>query len=127
MFHRKKPIPPPLNPVIPKAQETADPYNIQLPYALADQPRVFLYFLAKNTRIDDDAKALISEWLDKYDVALSEHLLGNYGFPGWFQANEISAHVSAQFYAAARGAVDAAEHDLFNFLEGDLDGNVDPA
>jgi hypothetical protein len=127
MFRRKGKIPPPLNPVIDKS-EPADPYDIQLPYALADQARIFLHFLAKNTKIGEDAKALIIEWLEKYDTYLTEWLLEAYGFWGWMAANEITVHVSEQFYAAARGAVDGAEAELFQRLEEEMgDGDADSA
>lgn len=117
MFRRRR-IPPPLQPSIPQAEEPE--YDIELPYGIADQPRIFLHFLATNTKIDADGKELIQEWLSKYDAFLTEYIYDTYGFWGYITANQISAHVHEQFMSAAKTAVDGAEKEFFERLEEEM-------
>lgn len=115
----KKRIPPPLQPTIPQSEEIPE-YDIELPYGVADQPRVFLHFLANNTKIDEDGKQLIREWLEKYDAFLTEYIYDTYGFWGYITANQISAEVHRQFYQAAHSAVEGAEKEFFDRLEEEM-------
>lgn len=115
MFRRKKEIPPPLN--IPKT-ETA--MEINLPYELADWPRVFLTFLATSSKLDQREKDLIAMWCADYEIDLAGYIGETYGFEGIVRANEITTGMHRKFVDGVNAAASAIEGDLFSRLEEDM-------
>lgn len=118
MFRRKK-IPPPLNP--PKPVNNM-PDTLDLPFELADQPRIVLDFLARNSELDTEHRELIAGWLLEYNQYLADWIMGNYGWSGVFYANMLSQDVSRRFYASMGEQMQGHMDSLFEFLEQDLGG-----
>lgn len=116
---RRKKIPPPLEPVLEK------PMEIQLPFVLAEQLRVFLDYLAHSEKIPEDQRLLISEWLGGYSAVLTWHLMQTYGILGLSIASAQAEQVYNAFYKVVGEGMNEHEQDLFKFWEGDINGRPD--
>jgi hypothetical protein len=113
----RKKIPPPMK-IRGKAEPT--PYEMFLPFALVDAPRVFLNLLALHSKIPEPYRNLIGTWVLEYQKSVALYIVENYGEEGIILADAIAREVTRTFVEAIKENYEQAEGELFTRLEDEM-------
>jgi hypothetical protein len=82
----------------PAARSHAEP--LALPYQISEAPRLLLHLLKNSSKLDEDMKHFIANWLIGYDECVLEFLLDTYGPRAVFIADAITTAVQANMVEA---------------------------
>lgn len=113
----RKPIPPPLH---LNAHEVPITERYEMPFLLADQPRLFLNMLANHSMLPERYRDLIAQWLHAYNDELATFFIERYGVEAAQEATMLSiAQYEHMIDEMAKGR-EAADGELFDHLGQEL-------
>lgn len=123
--HQTDEAPPPEEPESPALND------LYIPYALAEQTRIFLHLLAKSRNkhlVPDALRESITAWLNEHDTQLLSWLASNYGPGVLMYADRITKSVFDHQAQVTGVSYSRAESDLLSRLEDEFeeDGDAQP-
>src|SRR5271154_6799453 len=97
-----------------------NPEEITIPFALAEQPRIFLKWLAGHSTLPEATRERIAEWLGDHKQKLGTYLISQYSQAAMYAADDLSRRLSAEFEQTVLRDVRQANQDMFDRLEDEL-------
>ncbi|AEK09980.1 hypothetical protein FDH96_gp068 [Mycobacterium phage Rey] len=94
-----------------------------IPFVLAEQPRMFLNFLALHSNIPEAYRDMIAAWLLEYNTALGYFIGTNYGMDALQEADLIAGALAQQFLEVVAEEREAADGQMFDSLEKEIFGD----
>lgn len=91
--------------------------DFAVPFMIAESTRMFLNFLALDSRLPNAHRNTIAEFLHGHNLGLMEYLTTHYGRDGAHHANLIAMAMREQFLQTIADDQDAKEAELFQILE----------
>jgi hypothetical protein len=101
--------------------------QMMVPFLLAESTRMFLNFLATDSKLPESQRVVIGDYLMAHNQRLAQHLIANYGYEGFRTADGIAKAMRQQFIQTIADDQNAKESELFDILERemkDFDGNA---
>jgi hypothetical protein len=82
----------------PAPQSCAEP--LALPYQMSEAPRLLLHLLKKSSKLDEDMRHFIANWVIGYDQCVLEFIVETYGPRALFVADAITTAVHGNMVEA---------------------------
>lgn len=100
------------------------PRSIDIPFAMAEAPRIFLAWLgSEESALTADQKKTINEWRIEHERQVSDYLHERYGHYVMVIAHALSRQYSQAFWDSMDTAVERANDDYIQQLDKDIFGN----
>lgn len=103
------------------------PGRLDIPFAMAEQPRIFLAWLgSEDSTLTADQKKHINEWRVEHESELAHYLHERYGHYVMVMAHVYSQQLANAFWADMNASCEKANQDMFDRLEEEMRGGHEP-
>jgi hypothetical protein len=97
------------------------PGRIEIPFAMAEAPRIFLAWLgSEESTLPADVKKHINEWRIEHEAKLAHYLHDRYGHYVMVMAHAMSTQFAAQFWREMNASCESANQYMFDRLEQEM-------